>query len=193
VQGNQINEIRRKASLAGAGCGEGVSPSPRTCDAEPPGDRCGLDARLQAIYDNTPLDEPRSKLEPYRELILLWRRQKRTYRRIQELLGEKCGVSISIGQLHKFVRSRARPRKEVDLELTSQPDEIRTPTATQGKPVPAPEQQNKVDRWAAERERMTQHKAEPVIEQKPWWKPQLEFTDEDAVKPLYSASKKEEK
>jgi hypothetical protein len=42
VQRNQINKIRRKASLAGAGCGEGVSPSPRTCGAKPPGNRCGL-------------------------------------------------------------------------------------------------------------------------------------------------------
>ena len=119
MQGNPINEIRRKASLAGAG------------------NRCGLDARLQEIYDSTPLDEPRSKLEPYRELILLWRRQKRTYRRIQELLGEKCGVNISIGQLHKFVQSRARPR--TDLELTSQPEQTPTPNGkvdTGGAPKP---------------------------------------------------------
>jgi hypothetical protein len=102
------------------------------------------DARLQQIYDSTPLDEPRSKLEPYRELILLWRRQRRTYRRIRELLSEKCGLRVSTAMVHKFVRSRARPRKEEDLELISQPDQIRTPTAPQVKPLPTLEQQNKI-------------------------------------------------
>ena len=29
---------------------------------------------LQLIFDTTPEDEPKSKLDPYRELILRWRR-----------------------------------------------------------------------------------------------------------------------
>jgi hypothetical protein len=41
-----------------------------------------LDGRLQEIYDRVPPDEPRSRLEPYKDLILKWRRQGRTYRRI---------------------------------------------------------------------------------------------------------------
>jgi hypothetical protein len=79
-----------------------------------------MDAHLQEIYDSTPLDEPRSKLEPYRELILSWRRQKRTYRRIQELLREKCGVRVSPQALHQFVRRRGRSRQQVDSEAELQ-------------------------------------------------------------------------
>jgi hypothetical protein len=162
-----------------------------------------MDAHLQAIYDNTPEDGSRSRLEPYRELILLWRRQGRSYRRIQHLLDEKCNVSIAYEPLRRFVQRRSRPRRRGEepnrkvnpsepvekVETGQQPE----PIVTQPGPLPTLEQQNKVDRWAEMRQRMAQHKAQPVVEQKPWWKPQLEFTDEDAVKPLYSASKKEEK
>ena len=37
----------------------------------------------QRIYESIPADEPRSRLELYRELILHWRRQGRSYRRIR--------------------------------------------------------------------------------------------------------------
>jgi acyl-CoA synthetase (NDP forming) len=81
---------------------------------------------------------------------------------------------------------RSRPRKRVDVDTEPQTAE---PVTVKKSPEPAV----KADRWAAERERMRQHKAQPVVEQKPWWKPQLEFTDEDCVKPLYGDLKKEEK
>jgi hypothetical protein len=69
------------------------------------------DARLQAIYDRIPADEPRSRLEPYKELILRWRRQGRTYRRIQQLLADELQITIGYGPLYRFIQ-----RKETTQE-----------------------------------------------------------------------------
>ena len=69
-----------------------------------------MNEALQRIYDSVPADEPRSRLEPYRELILRWRRQGRSYRRIQQLLAEKCNIQIAYEPLRRFVRRRSRPR-----------------------------------------------------------------------------------
>jgi hypothetical protein len=70
-----------------------------------------MDKRLQEIFDSVPADEPRSRLEPYRDLILLWRRQGRTYHRIRQLLIEKCEVKVGYGTLYRFIERRSRPRK----------------------------------------------------------------------------------
>ena len=56
-------------------------------------------------------DEPRSRLEPYREVILRWRRQGRSYRRICKLLGDKFDLKVGRTALHEFVWRRSRPRK----------------------------------------------------------------------------------
>lgn len=66
---------------------------------------------FEMVYESTPEDAPRSRLEPYQELILRWRRQGRTYRRIQKLLVEKFAVQTSTTTLFKFVKSRSKPRK----------------------------------------------------------------------------------
>jgi len=66
---------------------------------------------LQRIADSVPEDEPRSRLEPYREVILRWRRQGRSYRRICQLLGDKFELKVGRTALHEFVRRRSRPRK----------------------------------------------------------------------------------
>jgi hypothetical protein len=70
-----------------------------------------MNNELEQIFDRTPDDEPRSKLEPYRELILRWRRQGKTYRRICTLLLENCNISIGKSALNEFVHRRSRPRK----------------------------------------------------------------------------------
>jgi hypothetical protein len=67
---------------------------------------------IEVILNSIPADEPRSQLEPYRELILRLRRQGRSYRRIQELLEEKLGVKVAIMTIHQFVKRRSRPRNE---------------------------------------------------------------------------------
>jgi hypothetical protein len=69
-----------------------------------------LSPELQRIFDNTPEDESRSRFEPYRELILLWRRG-RSYRRICRSLQEQCGCSVAHSTLRRFVQRHYRPRK----------------------------------------------------------------------------------
>jgi hypothetical protein len=66
---------------------------------------------VQQLFVDAPEDEPRSRLEPYREQILLWRRHGKTYRRIRQLLADRCSVSVSLAMVHKFVGNRSRPRK----------------------------------------------------------------------------------
>jgi hypothetical protein len=68
-------------------------------------------SEVQQIFVDAPEDEPRSRLEPYREQILLWRRRGKTYRRIRQLLADRCSVSVSLAMVHKFVRNLSRPRK----------------------------------------------------------------------------------
>jgi hypothetical protein len=78
-----------------------------------------VNPELLRIYDGTLEDEPRSRLQPYCELILRWRRQGKSYRRICRLLAEKCGVRIGRTTLNEFVHRRSRPRKahpEAELE-----------------------------------------------------------------------------
>jgi len=70
-----------------------------------------MEQRLQEIFDHAPKDPPRSRLEPFKDLILKWRRQGRTYKRISELLANECGVKVGPVTLYRFIQRRSRPRK----------------------------------------------------------------------------------
>src|ERR1700761_1998876 len=63
---------------------------------------------IQELLDTLPDDQPRSRLEQHRELILRLRRQGRTYRRIRQILSEKRGITVALSTLHEFVELRAR-------------------------------------------------------------------------------------
>src|SRR5438034_2927757 len=69
-----------------------------------------MDAKFSDILDALPDKAPRSRLEPYRELIEELRRRGRTYREIAHILGEKCQVQVTAGGVHNFLRSRSRER-----------------------------------------------------------------------------------
>jgi hypothetical protein len=99
-----------------------------------------MEQRLQQILESLPADEPRSRLEPYCELILRLRRQGRTYRRISQILAEKCDVCAPRSTLHEFVQRRSRPRIE-------RPEEDADPA------IPAPELPDQVTPIAARRRR----------------------------------------
>jgi len=102
---------------------------------------------LQQVLDNLPADEPRSKLEPFRVFILRWRREGRSYRRIREILADKCNVRVSSEGLRKFVHSRARPRKlppEAETEPPAMPPVEPPPPATIGKRLSAEERATQV-------------------------------------------------
>jgi hypothetical protein len=67
-----------------------------------------MDAKFKDILDSLPGKPPRSRLEPYRELIEELRRRGRTYRDIAQILAEKCQVQVTASGVHNFVRTRSR-------------------------------------------------------------------------------------
>src|SRR5580700_1474836 len=81
---------------------------------------------------------PRSRLEPYRDVILRWRwkRPPVSYRRILRALAAE-GVTVTVRTLYEFVQRRSRPRAEeanVPIDRT-QPDIV-----PERKPMGAKEQ-----------------------------------------------------
>jgi hypothetical protein len=129
----------------------------------------GPSAELLQLLENLPPDEPRSKLEPFRAIILRWRRQGRSYRRIQEILLEQCQLVVAYETLRRFVQRRERPR-------TAQPED--EPVASKA-PPPVPAAAS-ADPYAEARERMRKFKAEPV----PVKPKRFVYSEEDAIKPL---------
>jgi hypothetical protein len=83
----------------------------------------GLDDELRKLLESLPADKPRSRLEPFREFILRWRRQGRSYRRIHQILHDECKVEIAYEPLRRFVQRRSRPRK-VQPEIQPEPATI---------------------------------------------------------------------
>jgi hypothetical protein len=84
-----------------------------------------MNPELERIYESIPEDKPRSRLEPYRELILRWRRQGRTYHRIRQLLADQFNVQVAYAVLYRFIQTRFRPRK-VQPEAQLQPEAAQT-------------------------------------------------------------------
>jgi hypothetical protein len=82
---------------------------------------------IEEILKSIPEDEPRSQLEPYRELILRLRRQGRPYQRILDIVNEKFGVQVAYATLYDFIQRRSRPRNEEPAAVTPAPAE--TPAA----------------------------------------------------------------
>ena len=89
----------------------------------------------QRVADSVLEDEPRSRLEPYREVILRWRRQGRSYRRICKLLGDKFDLKVGRTALHEFVWRRSRPRKVAPEPGIEQPTMLATEPAQAPMPV----------------------------------------------------------
>jgi hypothetical protein len=67
-----------------------------------------MDKRFQAILDSLPPKLPRSRLEPYWELIRELRHRGRTYREIAQILADKCHVAVAASTVHDFVRARSK-------------------------------------------------------------------------------------
>jgi hypothetical protein len=121
-----------------------------------------MNAELERVYDETPQPAPLSRLEPYKELILRWRRDGHSFPAICKLLG-KQGVQITKEPLRQYVRRRIRH-------------------VCKGKPVEAvPQQLSGTTDHAAARERIRNLKARPApsAAQK-----MFEYTEEDAINPM---------
>src|SRR5580704_12252351 len=66
-----------------------------------------MDAKSKEILDGLPSKRPRSRPEPYRELIRELRRRGRTYRDIAHILADKCQIRVTASGVHDFVRARS--------------------------------------------------------------------------------------
>ena len=69
-----------------------------------------MDDKFEAILKSLPSKEPRSRLEPYRELITEMRRRGRTYREIAHVLKKACGLKVGASTVNDFVLARAKPK-----------------------------------------------------------------------------------
>ena len=86
-----------------------------------------MDANLQEILDNLDEKAPRSRLGPYRDLILELRRRNRTYREILQILADRCQIQVSISTLHDFLRAQQRidsKMKKQQAKEQNPPDQI---------------------------------------------------------------------
>jgi hypothetical protein len=76
-----------------------------------------LTDEMRRILDALPQEVPsRSKLKPLRTYILRWRRDGRSYRQIQDILRDTCGIQVARQSIYQFVRRHERPRKRGDSE-----------------------------------------------------------------------------
>jgi IS30 family transposase len=71
-----------------------------------------MDDAFQAILDSLPPKQPRSKLQPYAELIQELRKRGRSYREIAGILAKRCGVTAGTHTVYNFVRVRAEAPKK---------------------------------------------------------------------------------
>ena len=78
-----------------------------------------MDKHLSEILNAIPPKQPRSKLEPYYELIRELRRRSKTYREIARILEERVGLRVDHSTICDFVRLRVRwakaPRRVDEL------------------------------------------------------------------------------
>ena len=79
-----------------------------------------MDEKFQIILSSLPQKAPRSRLEPYRELIDELRERGRTYQEIAQILTEKCQVATSRSAVNDFVRVRKRRKSK---QPTARPQE----------------------------------------------------------------------
>ncbi|HMD71042.1 MAG TPA: hypothetical protein VKF41_06835 [Bryobacteraceae bacterium] len=78
-----------------------------------------MDKHLSEILNAIPPKPPRSKLEPYYDLIRELRRRSKTYREIAKVLEEHVGLRVDHSTICDFVRLRVRwakaPRRVDEL------------------------------------------------------------------------------
>jgi hypothetical protein len=70
-----------------------------------------VSAELLRELADLPADPPRSRLAPFKAIILRWRREGWTYRKIAATLRERAGVTIAHQNVRAYVQRHARPRQ----------------------------------------------------------------------------------
>lgn len=67
-----------------------------------------MDPRFKAILDALPGNQPRSRLEPCRELILEMRKRGRSYREIVRVLRQSCDLRVGTSTVNDFVLAQTK-------------------------------------------------------------------------------------
>jgi IS30 family transposase len=81
-----------------------------------------MDANFQEILDALAQKPPRSRLEPYRDLIEELLKRGRTYREIRKILADKCDLRIALSTLYSFMVPHSRAARRTSL--SERPNEI---------------------------------------------------------------------
>jgi hypothetical protein len=79
-----------------------------------------MDPKFKAILTALPTKEPRSRLEPYRELILEMRKRGRSYREITQVLNKSCGLAVGTSTVNDFVLAVTKSRMKSAVATTKQ-------------------------------------------------------------------------
>jgi hypothetical protein len=69
-----------------------------------------VDAKFEAILNSLPAKEPRSRLEPYSELITEMQKRGHSYREITQVLKKAYGLKVGTSTVNDFVLARARSK-----------------------------------------------------------------------------------
>jgi hypothetical protein len=67
-----------------------------------------VDAKFEAILNSLPAKEPRSRLEPYSDLITEMRKRGHSYREIAQVLKKACGLKVGTSTVNDFVLAAKR-------------------------------------------------------------------------------------
>ena len=76
-----------------------------------------MDAFLRELVAAVPAAPPRSKLEPYYDIIRELRRQRCTYQQVATFFTERLGIRVSPSTVHAFVAVRAKCGRKSPYEL----------------------------------------------------------------------------
>ena len=77
-----------------------------------------MDTKFEAILNSLPTKEPRSRLEPYSELITEMRKRGRTYREIAQVLKKSCGFKVGMSTVNDFVLARSKSKAKPSLSTS---------------------------------------------------------------------------
>ena len=69
-----------------------------------------MDTKFEAILNSLPAKEPRSRLEPYSELITEMRKRGHSYREITQVLKKACGLKVGVSTVNDFVLARSKSK-----------------------------------------------------------------------------------
>jgi hypothetical protein len=145
---------------------------------------------LQQVLDSLPPGTPRSKLDPLRPFILRWRRERRGYREIQQILRNECRVKASLSTLFHFVKSRSKPRKPIQPDFEIEPATVQ-PVASSSAAVSPVERKPRMtlEERRAQADAIRAQFAKPALPTKPEdTRPRFEY---DPDKPLTLIKSKE--